>query len=196
MVPRRGTASVEKDHPGDPEGAMSTGAQNLNRLLQHEKSTRFWLIKSRRQCYSIDQFAFEKKTLWTGIRNYQARNFMKTGMKEGDRFLFYHSNVASPGIVGVGRVIEPNQVDPSAFDKRSDQYDPKSRPDHPVWFCAEVAYEGHLKHPVTLKEIRAMRELEDMALLRKGIRLSVQPVSRAEFFSILKRAGGVKRKPR
>ena len=152
----------------------------------------FWLIKSKRECYSIDQFAHDKKTLWTGIRNYQARNFMMTGMKEGDRFLFYHSNVQPPGIFGVGRVLKPNQVDPTALDKKNDQYESKASRDHPIWFCAEVAYEGHLKHPLTLEEIKGIKELAGMALLKKGKRLSIQPVSKTEFAVILKYCDGLK----
>lgn len=160
--------------------------------LDEGATARFWLIKSKRECYSIDQFAREKKTLWTGVRNYQARNFMMTGMKAGDRFLFYHSNVLSPGIVGVGRIVKPNQADPSALDKKSDQYDPKATRDCPKWFCAEVAFEGYLKQPLTLEEVKRMSELAGMALLRKGRRLSIQPVSKREFYIILKRAGGLK----
>jgi predicted RNA-binding protein with PUA-like domain len=144
-----------------------------------KESPGFWLIKSKRDCYSIDQFALDQKTLWTGIRNYQARNFMMTQMKSGDRFLFYHSNIAQPEVVGVGRVIAPNQ------------HDPTDSHDRPIWFCAEVAYEGHLKHPLTLAEIRTFSELADMTLLKGGKRLSIFPVTKAEFLFILNHGGGL-----
>ena len=173
-------------------GSTTKNNKELKSTIQDDVSTGFWLIKSKFSCYSIDQFARDKKTLWTGIRNYQARNFMMTGMKSGDRFLFYHSNVESPGVFGVGYVVNPNQADPSALDKKGDQYDPRASHDHPIWFCAEVGYLGHLKHPLTLKEIKSIKELTGMALLRKGRRLSIQPVSKTEFSIILKSAGGLK----
>lgn len=174
---------------------MSRAAKNSEKsksATQDDGTIGFWLIKSKPSCYSIEQFARDKKTLWTGIRNYQARNFMMTGMKSGDQFLFYHSNVESPGVFGVGYVVKPNQADPSALDQRGEQYDPRASHDHPVWFCAEVGYLGHLKHPLTLEEIKSIKELNGMALLRKGRRLSIQPVSEAEFSIILKSAGGLK----
>jgi predicted RNA-binding protein with PUA-like domain len=154
--------------------------------------TKFWLIKSKRECYSVDQFARDKTTLWSGIRNYQARNTMMTEMKRGDRFLFYHSNVEHPGIVGVGRIVNSNLPDPSALDKASAQYDPKATPDRPIWFCVKIVYEGHLLYPVTLEKIKDINGLANMALLRKGKRLSIQPVRKTEFDFILKRGGGLK----
>lgn len=154
-----------------------------------ERPTGFWLIKSKRECYSIDQFARHGKTLWTGIRNYQARNFMRTGMQSGDRFFFYHSNTSPAGIVGVGHVVKVNLPDPTALDKESDLYDPKASLHHPIWYCAEVAYEGHSKIPMTLEQIKGFGELTDMTLFRNGKRLSIVPVSKAEFLFILKRTG-------
>lgn len=117
---------------------------------------------------------------------------MMTEMKPGDRFLFYHSNVEHPGIVGVGRIVKPSLLDPSALDKTSAQYDPKATPERPIWFCAEIVYEGHLLQPVTLEKIKDLNVLSEMALLRGGKRLSIQPVRKVEFDSILKLGGGLK----
>lgn len=113
-------------------------------------------------------------------------------MKTGDRFLFYHSNIEHPEIIGVGRVVKPNLPDPSALDKTSPQYDPKSTIDRPIWFCAKFIYEGHLLHPLRLEQIKDIKELANMALLTKGKRLSIQPVREVEFDLILRLAGGLK----
>jgi predicted RNA-binding protein with PUA-like domain len=147
---------------------------------------RFWLMKSEPEAYSIDDFKHDKKTLWTGVRNYQARNFMMTGMQPGDEFLFYHSNAKPSGIVGLGRIVRTHVPDPSAIDRTSDYYDPKASHDHPIWFCAEVEYVAHLKRPVSLDEIKKENALAEMLLLRKGQRLSIQPVTAAEFKTVLK----------
>jgi predicted RNA-binding protein with PUA-like domain len=155
-------------------------------------STGYWLLKSEPESYSIDLFAKEKKTLWTGVRNYQARNFMVDSMKPGDKFIFYHSNAEPSAAVGVGAVVRPNQADPSAVDKKSEYYDPKASSDHPIWFCAEVSYEGHLKKPVTLQDLRDKKELEKMALLQRGQRLSVLPMTKSEFETVVKMGGGLK----
>jgi predicted RNA-binding protein with PUA-like domain len=165
--------------------------KKLKSKITSEASIGFWLIKSKRDCYSIDQFALDKKTLWTGVRNYQARNFMMTGMKAGDRFLFYHSNIKHPGIFGVGNIVQTNLADPTALNKKDILFDPKASVDHPIWFCAEVAYEGHLKHPLTLEEIKSIKELEGMAIFRKAKRLSISPVSKNEFYYILKLSDGL-----
>jgi predicted RNA-binding protein with PUA-like domain len=153
-------------------------------------STGYWLMKSEPSSYSIDDFARDKKTLWTGVRNYQARNFMMNSMKPGDRLLFYHSNAEPSACVGVGSIVRPNQPDPSALDPKSDYHDPKASHDHPIWFCAEVKFDERFAKPVTLDEIRSTPALAEMALLQKGQRLSVQPVSKKEFDLILKKGRG------
>jgi predicted RNA-binding protein with PUA-like domain len=153
------------------------------------KSTGYWLMKSEPEAYSIDQFARDKKTLWTGVRNYQARNFMMTSMQPGDRFLFYHSNAEPTGVAGVGEISRVAVPDPSAQDPKSEYFDPKSSPDHPIWFCAEVRFKTKLEKVVTLAEIRSDESLTSMPLLQKGQRLSIQPVSRKEFERILQMGG-------
>lgn len=148
-------------------------------------STGFWLLKSEPESYSIDQFAKDKKTLWTGVRNYLARNYMVTSMIPGDQFLFYHSNAEITGVVGTGEIARVGQPDPSAQDEKSDYYDPKASYDHPIWFCAEVKFKSKFPRAVTLAEIRATESLSKMALLAKGQRLSIQSVSREDFERIV-----------
>mgnify|MGYP001111260601 CR=1 FL=1 len=152
-------------------------------------STGFWLMKSEPEAYSIDDFEREGTTLWTGVRNYQGRNFMMTSMRPGDRFLFYHSNANPSAAVGLGRIRKINQPDPTAWDPKSKYYDPKASPDHPIWFCAEVEFEKRLPNPVSLHEMRERKELKNMALLRPGQRLSILPLTREEFNVILKMGG-------
>lgn len=166
------------------------------------KSTpQFWLLKSEPESYSIDAFARDGKTLWTGVRNYQARNFMvgeeintqlgKPGpsMRVGDLFLFYHSSAEPPACVGVGCIEKVNQVDPTQFDKKSEAFEPKASKAKPMWFCCEVAYVKHFVRPVPLAEIRAAAKLAKMVLLQKGSRLSIQPVTKQEFDEIGKLSG-------
>lgn len=153
-------------------------------------------MKSEPETYSIDAFARESKTLWTGVRNYQARNYMMTGMHPGDRFLFYHSNADPSAVTGVGQILRVSVADPTALDPKSDHHDPKASEDHPIWFCAEVAYEGHVRQALSLAELKSRKELAGMVLLQKGSRLSVQPVTKAEFDLILEMAGGVVKNPR
>jgi predicted RNA-binding protein with PUA-like domain len=142
-------------------------------------STGFWLMKSEPSSYSIEQFERDGKTLWTGVRNYQARNFMMTSMKTGDLFLFYHSNAEPAAIVGVGEIVRPNQPDPTDEDLAKGKQ---------TWFCAEVRFKERLARAISLAEIRGTKELAEMALLRPGQRLSIQPVSKAEFDRVLKMA--------
>lgn len=144
-------------------------------------STGFWLMKSEPESYSIDQFAKDSTTLWTGVRNYLARNYMMTSMIPGDRFLFYHSNAEETGVVGIGSITKISQPDPSALDAKSEYFDPKASFDHPIWFCAEVKFESKFERTVTLAEIRAEPRLAKMPLLQKGQRLSIQSVTSNDF---------------
>jgi predicted RNA-binding protein with PUA-like domain len=148
----------------------------------------YWLMKSEPGSYSIDDFKRDKKTLWTGVRNYQARNFMMSAMQPGDCMLFYHSNAEPSGVVGTGRIVRPHQPDPTALDPKSRYYDPKASHDHPIWFCAEVKFTTRFTRAVTLAEIRKTKTLSEMLLLKKGQRLSVLPVTKAEFQLIEKMA--------
>lgn len=147
-------------------------------------------MKSEPDAYSIDHFEKDGKTLWTGVRNYQARNFMTTAMKLGDPILFYHSNAEPSAVVGLGKIARINLPDPSALDPKSDYFDPKSSEDHPIWFCAEVEFVRRFPKPLSLAEIREMPKLADLLLLRKGQRLSILPVERRHFELITKICGG------
>lgn len=148
--------------------------------------SKYWLMKSEPESYSIDQFQKDKKTLWEGVRNYQARNFMTQEMSVGDEILFYHSNATPPCIVGLGKVSKPAVADPSAFDKKSDYFEPKATPERPIWECVEVEFVEKFKTPLTLAEVRELPPLSKMILIKKGSRLSIQPVSKTEFDFILK----------
>jgi predicted RNA-binding protein with PUA-like domain len=150
------------------------------------KNSQFWLMKSEPDEFSIDDLKRNKTTLWTGVRNYQARNFMKDQMKLGDSILFYHSNAEPPGVAGLAKVSKLNLVDPTQFDKKSDYFDPKVKPDQPRWFCVEVEFEKKFSELLSLAELRNHKPLEDMLLFKKGQRLSIQPVTQSHFDYICK----------
>ena len=141
---------------------------------------KYWLMKSEPDVYSIDQLKKDGKTLWTGVRNYQARNFMMKDMQLGDQVLFYHSNAQPPGVAGLAQVSRPAAADPTQFDKKSEYFDAKARPEKPNWFCVEVSYQEKFKNFVSLEDLRSEVALKDMLVLKKGQRLSIQPVTAAE----------------
>ena len=141
---------------------------------------RYWLMKSEPDVYSIDDLEREGSTHWEGVRNYQARNTMRDDMKIGDEVFFYHSNAKPPGIVGIGRVSREGYLDHTAFDPESKYYDPKSDPDNPRWIMVDVEYVKHFPRCLSLHELRETPGLEDMLVIRKGMRLSVQPVTSDE----------------
>ncbi len=142
-------------------------------------------MKSEPDTFSIDDLRTRGSEPWDGVRNYQARNFMRDGMRVGDGVFFYHSNCAEPGIVGLAEVASEAYPDPSQFDPKSDYFDPGARRDNPRWMLVDVAFVRKLKRTITLKELQALPALAEMALLRKGNRLSVMPVSAAEWKTIL-----------
>lgn len=146
---------------------------------------KFWLFKSEPQSYSIDDLRRERSTPWSGVRNYQARNFMQM-MSVGDEGFFYHSSCALPGIVGICRVAHAAYPDATAFDPRSEYYDPKSSPEHPRWMNVDVAFVRAFPEVVPLTRLREIAALDEMPLLQRGQRLSVQPVRAAEWRTILK----------
>lgn len=142
---------------------------------------RYWLMKSEPTAYSIDDLKRDKSTLWEGVRNYQARNFMMKEMKVGDEALFYHSSAEPPGAVGIAEVSGPAEPDPTQFEARDSHYDPKATPASPIWYCVRVKFKQKFAHQVSLPELRERQELQNMVLLRKGSRLSIQPVTEKEF---------------
>lgn len=138
----------------------------------------YWLMKSEPDAFSIDDLKQVRVEPWDGIRNYQARNFMRDSMSVGDKIFFYHSNCADPGIVGIMKVASKPYPDPTAFDPDSSYHDPKSNPDNPRWVLVDVRYVKKLKKPITLQAMKEMPELDGMQLLKKGNRLSVMPVEK------------------
>ena len=146
-----------------------------------------WLMKSEPDEFSIDDLLKRKKEPWTGVRNYQARNYMRAA-KLNDAVLFYHSNCTEPGIVGIARVSKIAFTDPTQFDSKSDYYDAKSDQQNPRWSCIEVSFVEKFKQAVTLPQLRENKKLRNMLILRPGNRLSVTPVEMSEYLEIKKLA--------
>ena len=147
---------------------------------------RYWLIKSEPDAYGIDQMARDKTTSWGGVRNYQARNFMRDQMKIGDKAFFYHSNCEEPGIVGIVEVSAPAHADDTQWDKKSDYYDPASKKEEPRWVCVDFRFVK--KTPlVSLADLRKDKKLTKMRVLQPGNRLSITPVDPDEWAHITKK---------
>lgn len=145
----------------------------------------YWLVKSEADCYSIDDFKKDKKTQWTGVRNYQARNFMKE-MRVGDLVIFYHSSANPPAAVGLAKVVKAAYPDNTALEKSDDHYDKKHTREKPVWYAPDLAFVEKWGHPVSLSDIKINPKLEGIMVAAQGSRLSVQPVSKAHFDIIRK----------
>lgn len=150
----------------------------------------YWLIKSESMCYSIDDLKRGRKTSWTGVRNYQARNFMVKGMEVGDGVLFYHSggphkSKIEPGVYGLAKVASKPHADETQFDKKDEHYDPKATKAKPIWQCVDMAFVKKFKEPITLAEIKLDPAFSGMLLLARGSRLSIQPVSTKHYTHIL-----------
>lgn len=145
---------------------------------------RYWLAKSEPDEYSIDDLKADKVCYWDGVRNYQARNYLRE-MQVGDKVLFYHSNANPPGVAGVMKVVKAACPDPSQFDKKDKHFDPKSTKENPRWFCPDFSFETKFKNFVPLDQLRQHKKLSGLELLRRGSRLSVHPVERAEYETIV-----------
>ena len=147
----------------------------------------YWLMKSEPGEFSVDDLAArpDKTEPWDGIRNYQARNFIRDVMNRGDLALFYHSSCAEPGVVGIMRVVSEAYPDPTAIDPNDKHYDAKSDPSNPRWFLVDVKLVRKLKRVISLTELKSHSALEDMALLRRGNRLSVMPVTKSHWDYLL-----------
>lgn len=152
---------------------------------------KFWLVKSEPSCFSIDDLAKSKNktTYWDGVRNYQARNFMRDEMKKGDYVLFYHSNADPNAAVGYCEVVKEGYVDFTAFDPDDQHYDPKSKQDSPTWIMVDLKLKKKFKNIVPLAEIKENSKLQNMRLVQRGNRLSVMPVEKKEFDEILMMGG-------
>ncbi len=147
----------------------------------------YWLMKSEPDVYGIDHLMREsnKTDHWDGVRNYQVRNMMRDEMKKGDLAFFYHSNCKPPGIAGIVEIVRAGYPDFTAFDPESKYYDPKSDPDNPRWFMVDVKFNKKFKRFISLDEIRQHPQLREMLIVRKGNRLSITPVSKHEWDTIL-----------
>ena len=148
----------------------------------------YWLLKTEPSSYSIDDLLRDGKAGWSGVRNYQARNFLRDGMKKGDRALIYHSSAEPTAVVGEAEVVREGHPDPTQFDRKDDHYDPDSPADDPRWFQVELKGLHKFPHPVTLAEIKAEPDLREMLLIRRGMRLSVQPVTKEQYQAIVRMA--------
>ncbi|HIF33048.1 MAG: EVE domain-containing protein [Pirellulaceae bacterium] len=151
---------------------------------------KYWLMKSEPSAYSIADLEAEpnKTTCWDGVRNYQARNFMRDDMKLGDGVLFYHSNANPPAVVGVAEIVRESYPDHTAWDESDKHFDPKSTPTNPRWWMVDIRHIDTFATGIGLDRLRKVAALKEMELLRKGSRLSVQPVRKKEFDAIVKLA--------
>lgn len=161
------------------------------------RGKKYWLMKSEPTSFSIQDLANSPKqtTCWDGVRNYQARNYMRDEMQPGDVVLFYHSNADPPAIVGTAEVVSQAYPDHTAWDPKDSHYDPKASPTNPIWQMVDIRLLEIFPRPLPLDELRGLTALKDMELLRKGSRLSVQPVRKSEFDAVMKlaRAAGKKK---
>ncbi|OPZ89253.1 MAG: EVE domain protein [bacterium ADurb.Bin425] len=160
------------------------------KIEKTEKSQkcRYWLMKSEPDVFSIFDLekAKNKTTHWDGVRNYQARNFLRDEIKLKDKVLYYHSNSEPSAIVGVAEVVREGYPDHTAFDENDDHYDPKSKKDEPTWYMVDIKHVETFAEPLPLSMLKEVPSLKNMVLLQKGSRLSVQPVTEEEFEAILK----------
>ncbi|PKO17390.1 EVE domain-containing protein [candidate division BRC1 bacterium HGW-BRC1-1] len=150
---------------------------------------KYWLLKSEPDCFSFTDLmqAPDRTTYWDGVRNYQARNFLRDEIKVGDQVLYYHSGGPSPHIAGLAQVVRAGYPDHTAFVPAADHFDPKSSPDDPTWYMVDIQAQEELPRPLPLSELREVPALQDMVLLQRS-RLSVQPVTADEWRAILAQA--------
>ena len=142
-------------------------------------------MKSEPDVFSIKHLKSKNRSGWDGVRNYQARNFMRDEMKLGDLILFYHSSCENPGIAGIARISKTSHPDPTQFDKKSDYYDPKATLESPRWFMVEVEFVEEFDQIISLQSLKNMKDLSDLPVVKKGSRLSINPVKEKEFNKIL-----------
>ena len=155
---------------------------------------KLWLMKTEPDVYSIDDLEHDGSECWEGVRNYQARNFMRE-MAEGDLAIFYHSNAKPPGVAGVCRICREAYPDPTQFDRKSKYHDPKSKKEDPRWSMVDVEFVERFAEPVSLQALKDNPALEGMRVTQKGSRLSVQPVDKKHFKRVLKIGGARTRLP-
>ena len=146
----------------------------------------YWLMKTEPDVFSIDKLKKDRTGHWDGVRNYQARNYMKNDMKSGDLILFYHSSCDVPGVAGLARVLKEAYPDFTQWDKKSESFEPRATKENPVWFMVDVEFVEKFPHFVSLGDLRSRSELEGILVLKKGMRLSIQPVNQKHFEAIVK----------
>jgi predicted RNA-binding protein with PUA-like domain len=158
--------------------------------MSPEPQKKYWLLKSEPTSFSIADLAKspKKTTFWSGVRNYQARNFMRDEMRVGDEVLFYHSSCDLPGVVGTAVVVRAGYPDHTAWDPNDSHYDAKASPTNPTWQMVDIKLQEIFAEPLGLESLRESPALRNMELLRRGSRLSVQPVTKGEFEAVLKLA--------
>ncbi|KGY11018.1 hypothetical protein NM22_17825 [Vibrio tubiashii] len=145
----------------------------------------YWLFKTEPDTFSIDTLRTQKRSCWEGVRNYQARNMMRDQVKLGDLVLIYHSSCKKVGVAGIAKVVKESYPDHFSFDPQSDYYDPKSTPDNPRWFMVDIEFVRKTERLIPLSVMKAMPELENMPLVKRGNRLSIMPVTEQEWVAIL-----------
>ncbi len=156
-----------------------------------KRARKYWLMKSEPDAFSYADLeaAPKKTTLWDGVRNYQARNLLRDEFKEGDGVLYYHSNAKPTGVAGLARVVRESYPDPTQFDPANKYHDPKSDPDDPRWLVVDIQAVCELPNFVSLPDLKANPKLEDMMVVQRGARLSVQPVTKAQWGLVLRMGG-------
>lgn len=154
--------------------------------MKTRKKPRYWLLKSEPDCFSLTDLERSPKqvTVWDGVRNYQARNFMRDDMQPGDLAFFYHSSCKIPAIVGTVTITKVGIADITALDPKSEYYDPKATPMEPRWYTVQVQFKERFADPVTLQALRQERDLADMALLQRGNRLSILPITPSQWETV------------
>lgn len=152
---------------------------------------RYWLMKSEPEEYSFDDLVADGETYWDGVRNYQARNMLRDDIQPGDRVLYYHSRSKPPHVVGVARVTRGGYPDPTQFDPDDKHFDPKADPQNPRWYVVDIAPVGKLARIVPLAELKASDALDGMLVIKRGMRLSVQPVDAHHFEAVVAMGGGI-----
>lgn len=162
----------------------------LKNILGHNKGMNYWIMKTEPDEFSIEDLKASpsQTSSWEGVRNYQARNFMRDEMKIGDKVLIYHSSCKKIGVAGIATVVKESYPDLSALKKKSPYYDPKSTKDEPRWYMIDIAWEKSFDEVITLQVIKEQKGLEEMKLVQKGNRLSIMPLTKREFEIIIKLA--------
>ena len=153
-----------------------------------KKPKQYWLVKSESFKYSWDEFVKDGWTYWDGVRNYQARNLLRDDMHKDDEVLYYHSRVQPIGVAGVARISRGGYPDPEQFNPKSKYFDAKSNPEDPRWFCVEITHVRTFDEVIPLAVLKEQKALSKMMVTQRGARLSVQPVTAAEFRAVLKMA--------